>query len=186
MNKRNYSVMCISMLGLVVVAAWTGRVTGKMQGSTPWAIWCTAGSAGSVQTYSDGKIKQSGERLVFKGSKTGSAFVQYSVIPTDGFYWQVQMPVTTDFVVRYKDNGSFSQVKLNLIAVNINNGNKTTVYKFDSDDYGTSNNPITRTFSFTLDKPWGDFVYYIAGTMKRTALEGEPEIIAIQIKAYDD
>jgi hypothetical protein len=141
--------------------------------------WTTIGSAGTVDEADTSIFTMTSTIVSVSAAAVVPATldIRYNVVAVEGLY--------DDFIkmaVRYKDNGAGSQVIAKLKQYSIATGITTTMLTFDSNAFGSSDflqlqavGTGTKSFNF------GENVYYVEATLKKTAAAGRPELASIKI-----
>ncbi len=155
------------------------------------------GSTGAVDPTSLSSYQFDGPAVLIRPSlPDGQVVIRYNVSP--GAFQNITQGCCESrvLVVRFVDNGSAAQVRVQLKRYNIFTDQLTTLLSFDSNNYtpqsGFQTTAITGTgnfFNFSFaDGPYtggtnqgGDSVYYLVATLTRSAPGGNPQLASISI-----
>lgn len=157
----------------VLIAAAVGTAAQAQQ-----LPWTTVGSAGTVDESDIGIADLVlGEARVRATAPAGSQLnIRYNVVALPGFDGPGQYLMR----VRFRDNGPFARVQLNLRRYNTN-GPTSQVASFDSNAYAPQ--PGYQVQQRCILVNW-DFVagpYYVDAAMTKLAPDGQPALGTVQL-----
>lgn len=142
--------------------------------------WTTVGSAGTVDNGSLGAINLNlgvAEMVGF-----GTAVVRYNVTATDDLFGGN----TTRFVMRFRDNGSCSQVVAVLYRYSLNTGIITPLLTINSNSFAPSGSYQTQFVDSTA-LPAFDFnnnAYFVEVFLSRSCSGGAPAIGILRLSRF--
>jgi hypothetical protein len=172
MNTRK-TLNRVAAVATAIAASWGGTAMAQVH------PWTTVGSAGVVDDTDTGIVDfVAGEARMRAAAAVGSVLnLRYNVVSLQGLSGFGQHLVR----VRYRDNGAFSRVQLNLRRYNSLTGITSQVAAFDSNVHPAAVGYQVRQFCMVHN--W-DFVtgpYYIEAALTKSGGTGQPALGTIQI-----
>jgi hypothetical protein len=172
---------CKKTLRVVTIATATAMLVTILGGAAhaQGHPWTSVGSTGVVDETDTGIVEfVLGEARVSAGAAAGSVLnLRYNVVSLEdltglGFF---------RFDVRFRDNGTWARVQLDLRQYDANTGVTSTLHSFDSNAYPAAVGYQKRSECFGIDWDFIDGPFYIEATLTKSGAAGQPALGTIQI-----
>jgi hypothetical protein len=146
-------------------------------------FWTSAGSTGTVDEDSSGKLTYQDFTVRFANSQIGTATVRYNITAVDGI--SKFCPATQSVVsVRFRNSdatSAHSRVKFDIHRTNILTGGNVVIFTFDSNGTSTGSAFGTLMIAPSIDFDFANNIYWIEATIFRDDIGQFADLGAIEI-----
>jgi hypothetical protein len=145
--------------------------------------WTSAGSTGTIDEDSLSKIAVQNFTARFVNGQIGTGTIRYNITATRGI--STYCPATQSVVnVRFRNSdntGTHAQVKFEIHRSNIVTGGNDVIFSFNSNGLGAGNAFTTASIAPNIDFDFGNYVYWIEGTVFRDDAGQSADLGSIEI-----